>query len=413
MDYGCIGERLGYSFSAEIHAALGYPYELKELKKEELSAFFAARNFRGVNVTAPYKRAVIPLLDEIDPAARSIGAVNTVVNKGGKLCGYNTDFYGLKSLVKRVGVSLKNKKAIVLGSGGTAQTAKAVCKASSAREILIVSRQKKEGCITYEELYALHADGEYLLNTTPCGTTPDESAAVDLSKLPSLCAALDVVYNPLRTPLILQAEARKIPSEGGMYMLIAQAVKASELFLDKTYPKEKTDELFQTFREKKRNVVLCGMPSSGKTTIGETLRRLTGRELYDTDRVIEERTGKPIAEIFKNEGEKSFRAYERAVVKELSKKTGVIVATGGGAVLLDENVTALKRNGTLVLLDRPLQELTPTGERPLAATKAALEKIYCERRQRYLAVADKILPVVGSAEETAKRLLEIVRSETL
>lgn len=409
MDYGCIGERLEYSFSAEIHAALGYPYELKELKKEELSAFFSARRFCGVNVTAPYKQAVMPLLDEIDPAAQAIGAVNTVVKREGRLYGYNTDFYGLERLAERVGVSLRNKKAIILGSGGTAQTAKAVCEASGAREILIVSRQKKDGCITYEELYALHADGEYLLNATPCGTPPDESAAADLSKLPSLRAVLDVVYNPLRTPLVLQAEARKIPSEGGLYMLIAQAVKASELFFGKTYPTKTTEELFQTLREKKRNVVLCGMPSSGKTTIGEILHRLTGREFYDADRVIEERTGKPIAEIFKTEGEGVFRAYERAVVKELSEKTGAIVATGGGAVLFDENVNRLKANGTLVLLDRPLQELTPTGERPLAATKSALEKIYCERHQRYLAVADKILPVVGSAEETAKRLLEIVR----
>lgn len=410
MEYGCIGEKLSYSFSAEIHGALGYAYELKELKKEELSAFFAARDFRGVNVTAPYKRAVMPLLDEIDPAARAIGAVNTVVNKCGKLYGHNTDFYGLKRLAERVGVPLKNKKAIVLGSGGTAQTAKAVCRASGAKEILVVSRRKKDGCITYEELYALHSDGEYLIDTTPCGTTPDESRAADLAKLPCLRAVLDVAYNPLRSPLVLQAESLKIPSEGGMYMLIAQAVKASELFLDKTYPNEKTDELFETLREKKRNVVLCGMPSSGKTTLGEELCRLTGRDFYDTDRMIVEKTGRTIPEIFESEGEGAFRAYEREAVKEVSRKSGVIVATGGGAVLFDENVNRLKANGALVLLDRPLQDLVSSGDRPLAATKAALEKIFYERRDRYFAAADKIVPVDGAPQDTAKRILEMLRS---
>lgn len=258
MEYGCIGERLIHSFSKEVHNALScYDYQLKEVPRENLHEFMMARDFRAINVTIPYKELVIPYLHYIDEHAKEIGAVNTIVNKNGKLYGYNTDFYGMSMLISHAGVTLREKKVAILGTGGTSKTANAVAKSMLAKQILTISRNKKDDASTYDELYEKHADTDVIINTTPIGMYPNiSSRAVDIKFFPKLSGVIDVVYNPLRTPLVEDAMLRGIPAEGGLYMLVAQGVRASEIFLDKKYEKETLDVIYQKLRQEKENIVL-------------------------------------------------------------------------------------------------------------------------------------------------------------
>ena len=301
MKYGLIGERLGHSFSKEVHSALAdYEYELKEIKREDLSSFMLNKEFNAINVTIPYKESVIPFLDEISAEARVIGSVNTVINRNGRLYGYNTDFFGMRSLFEKLGISAKNKKAVILGSGGTAKTASAVLSSLGASLILTVSRTKKEGVICYEELYRKHTDADIIINTTPVGMYPDnESCPIYLECFKNLKGVLDAIYNPLRTKLVLDAQKRGIPAEGGLYMLIAQAVFASEIFLGIKYPETSIEKVYADVLSKKKNIALIGMPSCGKSTVGRIIAERLKREFIDTDEVIVKETGKEIKDIFK------------------------------------------------------------------------------------------------------------------
>lgn len=405
--YGLIGEKLGHSFSKEIHEKLGrYAYSLKECNVSELDEFFRAKNFNAVNVTIPYKQTVMPYLAHIDTFAEKIGAVNTVVNKNGELYGYNTDFFGLKSLIERIGVSLQNKKVAILGTGGTSKTAAAVCEHLGAKEIIKVSRREENGAVCYQTLYESHADVEYLINTTPVGMFPSTNACpVEIDKLPCLLGVADVVYNPLQTLLVLQAKARKIPAEGGLYMLVAQAIKAAELFLGEEIPVFQTERIFKEMLFAKRNIVLIGMPSSGKSTVSKMLGERLGRRVLDTDEVIVQTTGRKIPEIFASEGEEKFRELEKQAVESVSSQTGVVIATGGGAILKPENVENLRKNGKIYFLDRPLALLTATADRPLTKDEDGMKKRYDERYEKYLAAADYVLQAVGSLEEETKEIL--------
>ena len=265
MEYGLIGEHLPHSFSPEIHKRIGdYKYEIKELKPEELGAFLKNRDFKGINVTIPYKQAVIPFLDEIDEAAKEIGAVNTIVNRDGKLFGYNTDFGGLKALFKHTGISVFGKKAIILGNGGTSKTAEAVLKNLGAQTVLRTDLLPGENVITNEEAVLRHSDAKILVNTTPCGMFPNLSGmASDPADFPKLEGVIDVVYNPLKTDFIQRAQNLKIPSGGGLYMLVMQAILAAERFFGEPIPKEKAESIYQQLLRTKKNIVLIGMPGSG------------------------------------------------------------------------------------------------------------------------------------------------------
>lgn len=393
MKYGCIGERLGHSFSKEIHEAFAdYEYELCEISRDKLSDFARRADFSAINVTIPYKELIMEYMHYTDPQALEIGAVNTVVNRGGKLYGYNTDFYGMTMLAHHAGVDMTNKKVVILGTGGTSKTARAVAKSLGAKEVLRVSRTAREGVITYDELYANHTDAEVIINTTPVGMFPNTSAlSVDISSFKNLTGALDAIYNPIRTPFILSALERGIAAEGGLYMLVSQAVRASEIFTDTVYPQGVLDSVYKNLLQGKENIVLTGMPASGKSTVGMLLAKDLGRELHDTDALIEERAGKTITEIFRERGEGYFRTLEAEVIKDVSKKVGIIISTGGGAVLRGENVNALRANGKIYFLDRPLSALMPTDDRPLASTKEAITKIYNERYGIYISSADTVI----------------------
>ena len=407
LTYGCIGEHLPHSFSKEIHREIGgYAYDLKELAPEELPAFMAARSFRGINVTIPYKQAVIPFLDEIDDTARAIGAVNTVVNRSGKLCGFNTDLDGLTRLIRRIGLDLAGKKVLIPGTGGTSRTAAYAAKKLGAREIHKISRTGKEGSLTYTEALRDHSDAEVILNTTPCGMYPDPDAQpLPLEPFRRLEGVADVIYNPLRTRLVLDARSRGVPAEGGLYMLVAQAVRASEHFLDTVYPDELTDRIYERILRQKENIVLIGMPGSGKSAVGRILAESTGRPLADTDQLVTEKAGKPIPDIFRENGESAFRDLESGIIRELSKQGGQIISTGGGAVLRPENVTVLRQNGRLFWLDRNPEVLVPTDDRPLADTAEKMKQLYRVREPIYRAAADEIVPVTGTPEEVSSRIL--------
>jgi len=413
MEYGCIGERLGHSFSAEIHRALAdYQYEIREIAPDALDEFMIKRDFHGINVTIPYKERVIPHLDEIDEMARAVGAVNTIVNRDGRLCGYNTDVYGMTRLIKRIGLELAERKVAILGTGGTSRTAHAVAEMLGAREILTVGRCAREGAIDYDTLSRCHGDVEILINTTPCGMFPYPNGneriaatAVDVSRFPQLCGVVDAVYNPLRTRLILEAKARGIAAEGGLFMLVAQAVRACEIFLGRDLPANTCERVFTQILRQKENIVLIGMPACGKTTVGGMLAETLGRELVDADALIEERAGMRIPEIFEREGETAFRDLESRVIEEqIADRNGLIVATGGGAILRECNLNALRRNGWLCFLDRPLEALCPTSDRPLASTVAAIEARYRERYAKYCAAADCRIDAVGTPDSVVSAI---------
>lgn len=407
MDYGLIGEKLPHSFSKEIHEKLGYyQYSIKELRREELTDFILQKNFKGINVTIPYKQDVIPLLDEIAPEARAIGAVNTVVNRDGVLYGYNTDFGGMRALIEHAGVVIKYKKVLILGTGGTSLTATAVCQRLDAKEVLRVSRSGNGGAITYEQAYTEHGDADVIINTTPCGMYPNIfDCPIDLSRFPKLSGVIDAVYNPLQTRLILSARERGIDAEGGLYMLVAQAVLAAQLFLDEEWDSVKlTNRIYNEIYFDKRNIVLSGMPASGKSTVGKLIAKQLGRELLDTDRLIVEREG-DIPTIFREKGEKYFRNLESSVIRDVAVLSGKVVSLGGGAILRDENVKALRQNGAIFFIDRSPEYLIPTSDRPLADKKEKMMRLYEKRIDTYLSTADYVIDGDCDPEDVADSVI--------
>ena len=405
MKYGLIGKPLGHSFSREIHALIAdYDYRLFEIDEDELPRFFQERDFSGINVTIPYKQAVIPFMDEISDEAKKIGAVNTIVKKEGKLFGFNTDFFGMRALIKSTGLDLENKTVLILGTGGTSKTAVEVSKSLGATEIVKVSRKKSSDTATYDEAYKKYSGADVIINTTPVGMFPNaDKTPVDIKKFKKLQGVIDAVYNPLRTNFVLDAESIGAKGRGGLYMLVAQAVYASALFLDKTADESVIDKTYARILKEKRNIVLCGMPSSGKTTVGKEIAKVFGKKFIDTDDVVVEKRKESISDIFeKYEGE--FRKEERLAIEELSKENGLVIATGGGAVLDENNVRALKRNGVILFLDRSLENLVATADRPLSKDKEKLKNLFEKRYDVYKSCADAVIPADGEIADVVEKI---------
>lgn len=413
MEYGCIGERLTHSFSKIIHSKIAdYDYELKEIARDELDSFMKAADFKAINVTIPYKQAVIPYLYEISDTARKIGAVNTIVNKDGRLYGYNTDYEGMRALIKRQGADLKNKKVLVLGSGGTSKTAAAVAESLGAKEVLRVSRGGNDGAVTYGYALAHHTDAGAIINTTPCGMFPNiGETAIDLSLFPDLESVTDAVYNPLSSALVTKAREMGINAVGGLYMLVAQAVYACEKFTGSSIPSRITDSVYKSILLDKRNIVLIGMPGCGKTTIGKAVAEETQKEFIDTDDEIIRKTGMSIPEIFQKFGEKKFREIESQVIKEVAALQSAVIATGGGAVLNPENISLLRENGITVFIDRPIDDLVTTDDRPLSSNRELLEKRYKERYDIYKSSADAVINAVKNLNDNINAVKEVFLNE--
>lgn len=407
LEYGLIGAKLGHSFSPEIHAKIGhYPYELRELSPDGVHQLLEERTFRGLNVTIPYKELVIPLLDEISDRARKIGAVNTIVNRNGRLYGDNTDYSGAAALIRHAGVEISGRKVLILGTGGTSKTLRAVTEDMGARKIVRVSRHSGEGLCTYEEAARLHSDAQVIVNTTPVGMFPNvDGCPLEVEQFPALEGVVDVVYNPLSTRLVQSARKLGLPAEGGLYMLCAQAVYAAGRFFDREIDDSRIEGIYRSVLREKQNVVLIGMPSCGKTTVGRWVARRLKRPFRDTDKLIVRRAGKSIPEIFAEKGETGFRQMEAEIVAEVARESGVVIATGGGSALNPESVRRLKQNGRIYFLDRPLEQLCPTGDRPLSSNADALRKRYEERYPLYNAVCDQRIPAEGTIEENVELVL--------
>lgn len=396
--YGLLGRKLGHSWSPPIHGALGCEgYRLIELEPEELGEFLSRTDIGGLNVTIPYKRDVMPFCDVIDETARAIGSVNTLIRRSdGKLYAWNTDAAGFRWMAERAGILFDGKKVIILGSGGASLTAQAVAKAMGAREVIIVSRSGENN---YENLHH-HADAEIIVNTTPLGMYPAVGISpVDLKGFPHCEGVLDVIYNPRRTALLLQAEELGLPCSDGLPMLVAQAKAAEEYFFEKKISDSENERILAMLRREMTNIVLIGMPGCGKTTLGQALAELTGREAIDLDQKIVEKAGRSIPEIFASEGEAAFRDLERQVTAEIGKLSGKIILTGGGVVKDRRNYAPLHQNGRIYHLIRDLNVL-PSDGRPLSQS-TNLSVMWAEREPLYTAFRDAVIDNNGPVEDTA------------
>ena len=412
MEYGLIGGKLGHSYSKLIHEMLcGYRYDLCPLPTEaEARAFLKKRLFKAINVTIPYKKLVMEYCTYIDPRAKAIGAVNTVVNKNGLLYGYNTDYSGFAHLCEAHEVDFTGRTVLILGTGGTHNTTSAVARDKGAAKILTVSRKPdpEKGELSYTQ--ALTSGAQIIINTTPAGMYPHVGVCnLDVAAMPGLEAVLDVVYNPDKTELILRAEEAGVPvAAGGLEMLVAQAVYAAEYFLGRTFEDAagEIDRITAALRRDTRNVALIGMPSSGKTTVGRALAEALGKRFVDLDEEIVKADGRSIPDIFAAEGEEGFRKTETAVIAQFAKEGRQLLSCGGGAVKKPENVRLLRQNGVVLFLDRPLDALTVGGGRPLSSSADALRTMYAERRPLYLAAADAVVPNETTVADAVKASME-------
>lgn len=402
MKCGLLGKTLGHSYSPQIHSFLGdYTYSLFEKQPEALSDFLQNGDFTGLNVTIPYKKEVIPYCDTLTECAARLGAVNTIVRRNdGKLIGHNTDYFGFQSMVARLGLSLSGKKVLVLGSGGASATAVAVLQELGANTV-VISRSGKDN---YNNLY-LHKDAAAIVNATPVGMYPNTGVSpVDLALFSSLEGVLDIVYNPARTQLLLDAEERNIPCENGLWMLVAQAKESAEWFTGKKISDDMIGIIHENLRKQMENTILIGMPGCGKSTVGQLLAKRIGKRFIDADAEIVRAAQMAIPEIFANEGEEGFRKWETGVLASLGKQSGLVIATGGGCVTREENYPLLHQNGTIYWLKRDIASL-PTDGRPLSQA-GHLEQMYSVRKPLYARFADCAVSNDGTPEETVENILK-------
>ena len=402
MKCGLLGRKLGHSYSPQIHNLLGdYSYILFEKEPEELENFLKNGDFSGLNVTIPYKKEVIPYLSELSPTAQKMGCVNTVLRRSdGTLYGHNTDYFGFTSLVRHAGLSVAGKKVLVLGSGGASNTAVAALKDLGASPVVI----SRSGENNYQNLHR-HTDAAAIVNTTPVGMYPNTGVSpIDLALFPNLEGVLDVIYNPARTQLLLDTEKLGIPRENGLWMLVAQAKEAAEVFTGGKISDEVIEKIYRELSHQMKNIVLIGMPGCGKTTIGALLAEKLGRTLADADEKIISLAGKSIPDIFAQDGEPTFRDWETKALAELGKQSGLVIATGGGCVTQKRNYPLLHQNGYLVWLERDCSVL-PTDGRPLSQAND-LGKMYAARKPLYEAFADIRVENTGTPEETAQQILD-------
>lgn len=399
LNCGLLGEKLGHSYSKQIHACFApYSYKLYEADRATAEKMIKSEEFDGLNVTIPYKELAYSLCDELDEFAAAAKSVNTVIHRGGRTLGYNTDVFGFISMVKSSGIELKDKNVIILGSGGTSKTAQVAARTVGAKSITVVSRA---GEVNYDNVYGL-SDTEIIVNTTPVGMYPKVGVApIDISRFKKCEGLVEVIYNPAKTRLIFDAEACGIKWVSGLFMLAAQAFRAAEIFTGESLDSSLIEAAAARVAAGMRNIILIGMPGSGKSTVAQALARLTLREAIDTDEVIRARYGAP-ADIIKTEGEEHFRRIETEVIAELGAKSSLIISTGGGAVEREENLALLSQNGRIYLIERDIENLATEG-RPLSKDIYAL---YEKRKPKYDRFADVRVTNNGTPEQCAEKILD-------
>jgi shikimate dehydrogenase len=414
MKYGLIGEKLGHSFSKQIQMRIAqiqnvqdYEYELVELNQEQFIEFMQKKDFKGINVTLPYKKSVIPYLDEIDESAKAMGAVNTILNKDGKLYGYNTDFGGFLYMVKAHNVHMEGKKVVLIGNGGASAAVQAVCKHENAGQLVIVNRTPSENTVSYDTMYTSHLDADIIINTSPVGMYPNiTNAPIDVSWFHKLECVMDVVYNPILTRMCFEAQEMDIKRVIGLEMLIAQAKYTFEIFNDMKFDDSIIDDIKKEMLKDRCNIVLIGMPSAGKTTIGKMLEEKLNKDFIDLDDMIIEKAGKTIPEIFQESGEAGFRAIETEVAIEASKMNNKIIATGGGAIKHKVNMDFLRLNGITIFIDRDVDKLISSDpNRPLSSSKQALQQMHKERQPLYQKYAAYVADNNTDIEETVNDIV--------
>ncbi len=405
MKYGLIGEKLSHSSSPLIHSLFNNDeYVLKEISEKDIESFVKSRDYLGLNVTIPYKKTVIPFLDEIDEKTREIGSINTIINRSGKLIGYNTDIFGMKSAMDSAGIVLKDKKVLILGSGGTSNTAKRLAKDEQASEIVIVSRNGK---VNYDNIYE-QKDAEVLINTTPVGMYPNNgNSLIDINRLKKLCGVFDAVYNPVNSKLILDAKMNNIKACGGLKMLIEQARKTEELFFDKTIIDEASEAVFYKLKYDSENIVLIGMPGCGKTLIGKLLSEKLNRDFIDIDAEIEKNAGMSIPLIFSKYGEEYFRKLESEAVYNVGKLKGKVISTGGGIVKTEANYYSIKQNSFVIRINRDLEKLE-SKDRPVSLS-TNIYKLAEEREELYKKFADVEINNDKTPETTVSNLIKEIK----
>ena len=413
MRYGLIGEKLGHSFSKDIHERIAdYTFDLIPLSKEELKTFMEKKEFTALTVTIPYKKDVIPYLDEMDEHAKAIGAVNTIVNENGRLKGYNTDFTGFLYMVKKHNVHMEGKKVLIIGNGGASAAIQAVVQHEQAGSMVIVDVVPGNGAISYDEMFSSHLDAEIIINTSPIGMYPRiGNAPIDISMFHKCEAVLDVIYNPILTRLCFEAQEMDIKRVNGLEMLIAQAKQSVEFFLDKSIDDQIIDDIYQDMLRERCNIVLIGMPSAGKTTIGKMLEDRMQKEFNDLDDIIIEKAGKSIPEIFEESGEAGFRAIETEAAIEVSKLNNKIIATGGGTIKHKVNMDYLRQNGITIFIDRDVDKLISSDpNRPLSKSSDALAKMHAERLPLYQKYAAYVAVNNSDIESTVTEIVEAYHS---
>lgn len=422
MKYGLIGEKLGHSFSKEIHEKIAlyeqiedYSYELKEISRDNLKDFILGKSFKGINVTIPYKEMVIPYIDYVDEKALAIGAVNTIVNKNNKLYAYNTDYYGLKALINKLDINaIEESKVLVLGTGGTSKTAKVVLEDLGVKKIIFVSRKVNENdkirnIITYDEVYTNHLDANIIINTTPRGMYPnDEEPLIDVKRFINLKGVVDVIYNPLKTRLIRDTESLNIKAVNGLYMLVAQAVFASNKFLDRICNDITIEIIYKSILASKQNIVLIGMPGCGKSTIGKELANALDKEYVDTDELIEKEINTEIKNFLSEENENEFRDIESKIVDKVSLLNNKIISTGGGVIKRKSNIKSLLANGIIIFIDRKIDDIKTDDSRPLSSNIEKLKKLYNERYQIYNDVCDYKIINDKEIEDALNEIINII-----
>lgn len=407
MQYGLLGQKLSHSYSPQIHKALaGYDYGLIQIEPDVLETFMLNADFSGINVTIPYKKAVLPYCHTLSPQAKRLGAVNTIVKKSdGTLWGHNTDYFGFQEMVRLSGLSVHGKKALVLGSGGAGVTATAVLEDLGA----IVIGISRNGSNNYTNL-SLHEDASLIVNATPVGMYPNTGvSALHLSVFPNLEGVLDLIYNPSKTELLQQAEERGIVAQNGLYMLVAQAKESAEYFSGNKITDSKIADVYSSLKNQMENIVLIGMPGSGKSTIGALLAESLNRAFVDTDQVIVDRIGMSIPSYMQEFGLERFRQEESAVIRDVCKQSGLIIATGGGCVTREENYRPIRQNATVVWIKRNIDQL-PTDGRPLSKA-GNLHAMYEARRPLYMRFADIYVDNDQIPEKAAERILAVLKGD--
>ena len=404
--YGLLGRKLGHSLSPQIHAHLcDYEYKLYPTEPENLDEFFSSTALKGYNITIPYKIEAFNRCDERSETAEKVGSVNTIIRRAdGTLYGDNTDYFGFLYMAKKCDCDFSGKKVLILGSGGASLTVYHVAHDEGAREIVVVSRTGENN---YDNI-SRHYDADIIVNTTPVGMYPNNGERlIDLSKFTKCKKALDLIYNPARTVFLLDAQRLGIDCINGLYMLVAQALRAAEIFTGESIPLSRIDEVYNAIISEQKNIVLVGMPGCGKSTCAALLSEKTGRDCVDTDALVIEASGEKIPDIFAKYGEAEFRNRETEAVRSAGKGANKIIATGGGAILREENRIALRENSTVIFLKAPVDNLATDG-RPLSKDAETLQKMLGQRLPLYIETADFTVEVDPDPEETVRRIIECV-----